>query len=535
MTRKPEMEPCGPGGGVAEDRATLPRPPQQPSDARTEPNSREQSLSEWDGAEISAEGPIGLFTGVTDSAPASRVPTGWRARGSSARQPRPPKVGASLKGRYRLEECIGDGGMGIVFRATDLEAIRLGRTSSKVAIKVLRPELRDYDAALFDEVEKSRTMQQENIVDVYGYEPDEEGGFMIMEYLSGEPLDRYVSNSYSDGMPYALALPYIKGMGAALTYAHKRGVIHSDFKPSNVFIVAASVKVLDFGIARVARSGADTTTQGDKPLGLTPAFASCEMLEFLPADKRDDVYCFALVVYFLLSGRHPFGGRRATDARSQNLPVGPLKCLTKRQNAALRRALAFNRQDRTASIEELVNEICEVASLPGRAALWTVLGGSALIAGGLALYIYERQYARQDSDQQFVLNLCKDSTNMGAISPDEKATVTALLEQGNSYLKAGRNPFDPGVLSENVSSALGAFQAVLSLGSPEDCAAAAQGVLKVADAYKSEARRLYESRDYHRAEQMTRIALRIWTDSVDMQNLLYRIMSQVPAQTAEQP
>src|SRR6266404_2398661 len=200
---------------------------------------------------------------------------------------REPGVGTILKDRYRLEERIGSGGMGIVFRATDLEAMRFDRPSPKVAVKVLRPELRGTEAALFDEVEKSRTLQQENIVDVYGFEREDAGGFMVMEFLSGERLDRFVTHSYADGMPFALALPYIKGMGAALTYAHQKGVIHSDFKPSNVFVVAANAKVLDFGIARAARSGGGIAASGEKPIGLTPEFASCEMLERLPADKRD--------------------------------------------------------------------------------------------------------------------------------------------------------------------------------------------------------------------------------------------------------
>jgi serine/threonine protein kinase len=444
---------------------------------------------------------------------------------------REPGVGTVLKDRYRLEERIGSGGMGIVFRATDLEAMRFDRPSSKVAVKVLRPELRDREAALFDEVEKSRTLQQENIVDVYGFERDDAGGFMVMEFLSGEPLDRFVTHSYADGMPFALALPYIKGMGAALTYAHQKGVIHSDFKPSNVFVVAASAKVLDFGIARAARSGGGIAASGEKPIGLTPEFASCEMLERLPADKRDDVYCFGLVVYFLLSGRHPFGGERATDARDNQLPVPAIPELTKRQNAALRHALGFSRFERSANIAEVVQELNDGVVGPNRAGLWAALVGAVIAAGGLAYLYVNSLIGPQDSDQQFVANLCKDAANLPMSSPRDP-NREALMKLGNYYLRKGQNPFDPGMLSEDVSSALGAFRQALVLGQ-DTCSEAAWGILKVATAYKNEARRLYARHEYRKAEQITNIALRIWDGSTDMRNLLNKIRT-APQETTEQ-
>jgi serine/threonine protein kinase len=444
-------------------------------------------------------------------------------RGNAARRSDgEPVVGDILKGQYRLEERVGRGGMGIVFRATDLAAPDPHLSTSKVAIKVLRPELRNLEAALFDEVARTRPMRQENIVGVYLFEPDDAGGFIVMEFLTGVPLDRFVTQSHADGLEFDLAWPYIKAMGAALTYAHKQGVIHSDFKPSNVFVVAASAKVLDFGIARAVRAGGVITAEGDKPIGLTPEFASCEMLEMQQGDVRDDVFCFALVVYVLLSGKHPFGGARATVARDGKLPVSPIRGLTKRQNAALRKALRFDRSGRTATIEEVVGELN--AAAPGGRAPWIAFGAAVIAAAG-SVYVYERTFAPQDSDRQFVANLCKNVSIPTNSPPADRQDVDALMELGNFYLRRGQDPFDPGILSENVSSALGAFQSALSLA-PDNCQAAAQGVLKVATAYKREARRLYDAHEYRKAEQMAQIALRIWGDSVDMQRLLNEILSQ---------
>jgi serine/threonine protein kinase len=462
------------------------------------------------------------------SAPATKGP------GTAPSQPRSgaePVPGTILGGQYRLEERIGSGGMGIVFRATDLNAERFLPMSAKVAIKVLRPELRDREAELYKEVSLTKGLQQENIVFVDRYVRDEaggSGGFMVMEFLSGEPLDQFVSRSWSNGVPFELALPYIQGMGAALTYAHQHNVIHSDFKPSNVFAIIATAKVIDFGIARAARAGGKAAAAGERPLGLTPEFASCEMLAAEPLDRRDDVFCFALVVYFLLSGEHPFGGRPATQARDQKLSVAPIPALTPRQHAALAKALRFERQRRTASVAEVVDELRAGAPRPGRMGLWVGLA-AAMVAVGVASYLYyQGHFALQDSDSQFLVDQCAAVAQSTDPAMDAE-TIATLLQLGNADLHKGTNPLDPGLLSEGVSSAFGAFQQVAAAG-PTYCQAGAQGMLKVVKAYKTEARRLYLAGDYDKAADMTGIALRIWPDSTDMKNLRKTIrMNSAPA------
>jgi serine/threonine protein kinase len=450
---------------------------------------------------------------------------GWRAD---------PVAGQILKGRYRLEERIGSGGMGIVFRATDLEAIRLGHSRSTVAIKVLNADLAGHEASLFDEVEKSRQLQQENIVNVYSFEPDDSTSFMVMELLHGQPLDRFVAGAWPAGMPPARALPLIRSMAAALSYAHRQGVIHSDFKPANVFIVDDAVKVLDFGIARAAKAG-DAPHAADSNLtAVTPLYASCEMLEEQPADRRDDVFCFGLVVHFLLTGRHPFNVP-ATSARDLQLPVTPVRSLSGRQNAALLRTLSLDRDSRSASFEELLE-----ALQGGRnRALRIALLSAGMLAVAALGYLYHdltlgrNAFAAQDSDTRFVLSLCSHAGD--AVQPDaDEQLVATLLEQGENYLRIGQKPFDPGILSENVSSALGAFQSALAL-SPRACDAAARGMLKVAMAYKAEARRQYAQGDYRKAAQAANIALRIWNDSSEMRELLDRIARHLPPPSATQP
>lgn len=444
-------------------------------------------------------------------------------------EPREPEIGEVLKGRYRLEERIGRGGMSIVYRATDLEAVRLGHGDGNVAIKVLGADFGSHEAALFDEVQKTRRLQQENIVDVYGFEPDQPSGFMVMELLSGVPLDRFVSNSWPQGVPMAVAYPYIKAMGTALSYAHTRGVIHSDFKPSNVLVgPGTAVKVLDFGIARAARGNEAPLVPGERATGLTPAYASCEMLEEVPADLRDDVFCFGLAVYFMLSGSHPFNGLAATEARDLGLTVTPLPGLTRAQNAALERAMRFKRDERSSCIAELV----EALAPAGRARqIWRLVPLAALVAlaalAAVAAVAYLGHRTEQSTDE-LVRTLCPAAdAGQPLDSAEDIQVVPILIAQGNSYLARGQRPFDAGMLYENVSSAYGAFLSALNVA-PHECDAAARGIAKVATAYRSEAERLYAAGDYRKAAATAATGLRIWKDNREMRAVFEQASRQLP-------
>ena len=260
--------------------------------------------------------------------------------------------GRVLGGRYLLERKLGEGGMGVVYFASDQEV--KGET---FAIKVLKPEIREYPEALGllrEEVRKTRSLSHPNIVGVYSLNTDSGCIYMLMEYLEGKPLDALLDEDFGRGMPFERAWLLIQDICTALAFAHDRSVIHSDLKPANVFVTTGGrAKLLDFGIARAARGrprGADPAALG----ALTPAYASCEMLEEgHEPDARDDIYALACVIYELLSGKHPFGGRTAVEAREEKRRPAPLASLSRAQNAALARALAFDREQRTASVEAL--------------------------------------------------------------------------------------------------------------------------------------------------------------------------------------
>src|SRR5579863_3799893 len=261
-------------------------------------------------------------------------------------------TGALLGGRYLLERKLGEGGMGVVYFASDQEV--KGET---FAIKVLKPEIREQPEALAllrEEVRKTRSLGHPNVVGVYSLNSDRANVYMLMEYLEGKTLDALIDEDFGRGMPFDRAWPIIQDVGAALAFAHDRSVIHSDLKPSNIFVTTSGrAKLVDFGIARAARGrrrAIDPAALG----ALTPAYASCEMLEGQDPDSRDDIYALACVIYEMLSGKHPFGGRSAVEARDEKRTPAPLASLSRGQNAALAKALAYEREQRSGSVEALI-------------------------------------------------------------------------------------------------------------------------------------------------------------------------------------
>ncbi len=297
----------------------------------------------------------------------------------------PPGPGDILGGRYRLIRELGQGGMGVVYLAESTV------DQESFAVKVLGAEFRDHPdaiAAMREEARKSLTLRHPNIVAVYPLERDGSTYYLPMEYLDGKTLRALLDEDFVRGMPLQQAWSIIHGIGSALAFAHDRGVIHSDLKPSNIFVtVGGSARVLDFGIARAMRGGRqrfDTTTLG----ALTVAYASKEMIAGNPPDFQDDIYGFACVVYELLTGRHPFGGRSAADAESAGLKIAAVPGVSEAQQAALRRGLAFRKEDRCASIEEFVGA-WEGLGAPRtasrtRAPLWIGVCAAATILAGIA-------------------------------------------------------------------------------------------------------------------------------------------------------
>jgi predicted Ser/Thr protein kinase len=274
-------------------------------------------------------------------------------------------VGDTLNGRFVLEECIGFGGMGTVYKALDLRKLEASDRHPYIAIKVLNVQFQGHPKSLIAlqrEARKAQTLAHANIVQVYDFDRDGAMVYVTMEYLAGKSLGQLLRAPDFRALPFEEAMKIVRGMGKALDYAHEHGFVHCDFKPANVILTdTGGVKVIDFGISRVfqkAEEAPDVTVFDPGSLGaLTPAYASPEMLENREPDPRDDIYALGCITYELLTGRHPFNRLSATQARDAGLRPQRPHGLGHRQWRALRCALAFQREARTASVSRFLQDI----------------------------------------------------------------------------------------------------------------------------------------------------------------------------------
>ena len=274
-----------------------------------------------------------------------------------------------LKGRFQFECILGAGGMGVVYKAKDMLKVEAQDRDPFVAIKLLGDEFKSHPEAfiaLQRESRKTQKIAHPNIVNVYDFDRDGDTVFMTMEYLEGQPLDKLISKYKATGLPEEDVWSVLEGLCAALIYAHAENIIHSDFKPGNIFVSDKGfAKVFDFGIARaVSRAEKFEQNDDDKTVfdaanlgALTPAYASLEMLEGETPDVRDDIYALGCIAYEMFTGYHPFNRVHANEARRQNLKPGRIPNLPKRQWKVIEQSLAFEREDRIESVEEFWSQL----------------------------------------------------------------------------------------------------------------------------------------------------------------------------------
>lgn len=316
-------------------------------------------------------------------------PSAERARPTTANGD-PDLSQSTLKQRFVLQEKIAAGGMGIVYKAVDLRRQEARDREQYVAIKVIGQvfleKFPDAFISLQREARKAQQLAHPNIVTVYDFDRDGDTVFMTMEWLQGQSLEALLDAQHGAPLSLERAFAIIQEVGKGLSYAHSKGVVHSDIKPGNIFITQSNeVKILDFGIATaVARNDGDTTATVYNPrnLGvLTTAYAPPEMFYGAAADPRDDVYSLAVVCYELLAGRHPFDKLSTLDAVQHQRKPAKIRRLSQSQWKALLAALAFQRDQRTASVALFVTAL----TAQRRASKPLLLG--AAMAGILGLAI----------------------------------------------------------------------------------------------------------------------------------------------------
>ena len=212
---------------------------------------------------------------------------------------------------YSIIEKLGEGGMGVVYKARDAHLDRF------VAIKVLPPEkVSDptRKARFIQEAKAASALNHPNIITIYDISSDNGVDFIAMEYVDGKTLDQMIARK---GMRLNEALKIAIQIADALTRAHTAGIIHRDLKPANIMVDHhGQVKVLDFGLAKLTEQGnspddstATAAVQTDEgTIAGTPAYMSPEQAEGKPVDARSDIFSFGSVLYEMVTGRRAFTG-----------------------------------------------------------------------------------------------------------------------------------------------------------------------------------------------------------------------------------
>ena len=286
-------------------------------------------------------------------------------------QPGPdPLVGRVLKGAYCIEGKVGEGGMGVVYRATQ---ITLGRTVAVKMIQQDRQMTADTVERFFREARLLTQVQHPNIVSVIDF-GTEVGGlhFLVMEFLHGEPLDLFVK--VRRRLSPETILEVMQPLCSAISAAHQKKVVHRDLKPSNIYLVHVTgsarpvVKVLDFGLGKaLIAPGSEGLTREGLMMG-TLCYSAPEQLGGADVDARADVYSLGAILYFLVAGRSPYldehkQGNLLLQLARPPEPIDPTHLGPERTRAVqviIHRAMSPNLVDRYATPDALFADLAEV-------------------------------------------------------------------------------------------------------------------------------------------------------------------------------
>ncbi|MEM8996720.1 MAG: serine/threonine-protein kinase [Acidobacteriota bacterium] len=217
-------------------------------------------------------------------------------------------------GKYHVQEQIGVGGFGEVFKGFDPYIKRI------VAIKTCSTHNDEIRNRFFQEAEIAGNLNHKNITTIHDFGVEGELPYLVQEYLSGEDLDHKIKRR--DPLPYAEKLVYLIQIARGLAHAHEHGVIHRDIKPANIRILEdGSAKIMDFGIAKLAQQESGLTQTG-MTLG-TAAYLSPEQIRGEAVDSRTDIFSFGVLAYELLTYRRPFDGNQISAVLYQLLHHEP--------------------------------------------------------------------------------------------------------------------------------------------------------------------------------------------------------------------
>jgi tRNA A-37 threonylcarbamoyl transferase component Bud32 len=261
-------------------------------------------------------------------------------------------------GRYEIISELGQGAMGLVYKARDPLIDRI------VAIKTINlnqalDEREEYEGRFYQEARAAGRLSHHNIVTIYDVGKSGDVAYIAMEFLQGREL-RDVLNE-KPMLPVGRVLDIVIQVAQGLAYAHEHGIVHRDVKPSNIMILQdGHVKITDFGIARMA--SAAVRTQTGMVLG-SPKYMSPEQVMGKLTDQRSDIFSLGIMLYEMLAGRAPFVGENVNAIMYQTLNAVPPppsslnSAVPDMLNFIVAKALAKKLDDRYQSVKELADDL----------------------------------------------------------------------------------------------------------------------------------------------------------------------------------
>ena len=345
--------------------------------------------------------------------------------------------GQILRNRFYLESVIGRGGMGVVYKARDLRKIEALDQEPYVAIKLLNRKYRQRRQSfiiLQREACKTQILSHPNIVNVHDFDRDGDIFLMSMEYLQGMSLSRCLRNN-KKGLALKQVYSICKDIASALEYAHSRNIVHCDLKPGNIFLdKKANAKILDFGIARAIQINDKQEfnahlNDNAGPRAITPAYASCEILQGLQPGVVDDVYALACIIYEMLSGKHPYGRKIATQAQQLQLKPQRLSCLNRTQWKALATSLSFDPSHRPQSVAAFMQQFLPEKKRHQLDRWLYPLSGLALLFAVFNIY---------QSNQLNLIENTESHVPLTSLSPGQQQQVQELLEIADAHMLVQR-------------------------------------------------------------------------------------------------
>src|SRR6187431_259478 len=383
-------------------------------------------------------------------------------------------IGQTL-GHYRIDSKLGEGGMGVVYRAFDTHLDRA------VAIKVLRPDVTaspDRKRRFVQEAKSASALNHPGIVHIYDIDSanlaDGPTDFIAMEFVPGKTLDQYIGKS---GLSLKDALRYGIQIADALARAHAAGIVHRDLKPANIIVADdGRVKLLDFGLAKLtevidgdpegatatmAAQGSPQTEEG-AILG-TVAYMSPEQAEGRKVDGRSDIFSFGSVLYEMVTGRRAFEGTNKISTLGAILHTEPkaaseisagvpteldkviARCLRKdperraQSIADIKLALDELKQESESGLSTQVRTatIVRPPARPARRVVAIAAGVAALVvAVGLAWWLLQRPVSAPARSEWVQITNLPDSAVQPALSPDGR--MLTFIRGPSSFTTTGQ-------------------------------------------------------------------------------------------------